>query len=440
MSFEATFAHKTGHEAIQAPVNADAEERAPGARDRGYYPRAGARALRFVLKALGCALCVVGVGFGIWSNLRPLPVATAVAVRGHAVEAVFATATVEPRARVSIKSRVGGRIGEWLIEEGESVKAGQLLSQVTAPELAAELKRNQVERSAASQQAPRLLALKARAAAVRANFEQARRDEARIEGLVNQQALPSADLLRERAKREGLEAEWQSALAEVEALKIELSAREQASAAALGAASSRADDADVRAPIAGVVLARLVEAGETVLPGQPVLRIADTSRLHLRCIVDEADVLRVAVGQRVAVSLAPYPGKTLLGRVTSLKAEPEPERHSFAVDVELVDFAGSLRSGLTGEANIVVAERENVVLIPSGAVDATGHVWVVQAGRAGQRRVEIGVRDLESTEVVSGLAPGEVVIVDRPEKLENSARVAEHGVDSPLPSSVRGEP
>ncbi len=135
--------------------------------------------------------------------------------------------------------------------------------------------------------------------------------------------------------------------------------------AALRLAEANRSESLLRTPISGVVLARLVEVGDLVSPGAPVLTVADLQRPYLRVFVPEADLGRVRLGQRVEVRVDAFPRRTFTGRVVEIanRAEYTPgnvqtreERTKlvFAVKIAVVNPGGVLKPGLPADAVIRV--------------------------------------------------------------------------------------
>jgi multidrug efflux pump subunit AcrA (membrane-fusion protein) len=382
--------------------------------------------------ALGGAV-VLGASAIAWTRLRAVPVVVSPVVRGQAVDAVYATGTVEAEDRVQIKAKTSGSLAEILVKEGDRVKKGDLLARVDNPQLTFELKRGKVDLGAASAQggkvAPQLEALKAQAKAIDADLSMARQDAERLSKLGESGAVAQADIDRSKARVAQLEATLSANEAQQRALRIDLSANTARQAAQVQTLESRLADAEVRAPMDGVVLTRQVELGEVVTVNQTLFKIGDTTRLVLEVSVDEADIARVhepADGgsvSRVAVSLYAFPKQVFPGAVFEILPDANRERKAFLVKVRLDAPPPGLRSGMSGEVNIVTARHDAVLLAPSSA-ESEGSVWVLANGRVERRAIQVGIRDLLRLEVVSGLAEGDSVVIEGRDKLVPGSRVS----------------
>ncbi len=367
----------------------------------------------------------LGAAAFVW---RPVRVTTTDVVRGKAVDAVYATGTIEPVERLTIRAKVAGSVEPFTVHEGDAVKEGDLIARVDSPSLHHELARGEADRWAAAQQAsadaPEVEALRAQVRATEADLVNAKDELARSVRLKESGTTFEADVDRWRAKVAHLEAEHAAQEARLGSLRIELTARSRGTAALASSLADRVGDGDVRSPLNGIVLARYVEPGEVIAPNQPLFRVGTADKLQLECAVDEADVGRVAPGRAVAISLYAFPDTVFHGHVTEIFPDADRVTKTFLVKIHVDDPPAGLRSGMSAEANIVIDEHEGAVLAPASAVDAHGEVWVVTAGHAEKRVVRVGIRDLLRVEVLDGLHEGDQVVTTGMAALSPGARVA----------------
>lgn len=397
------------------------------ARRRPSFLRANLRAIVIVLVLLGVA------GSIVMKRLQPLPAAVTPVVRGKAVDAVYATGTVEADDRVNVKAKTSGSIAAILVKEGQAVKKGDLLARLDNPAVTFDLKRGQADLSAATAQAgpsaPQLAALRAQADGIKGDLATARADLGRTEALVKGGSVAEADLDRARSRVTQLEGQLAANEAQQRALRIDLDANAQRQQAAVQSLASRVTDTEVRAPLDGVVLAKSVEIGEVVAINQTLFKVGDTRHLILEVSVDEADVARVHDGtggttpSPAAVSLYAFPREVFRGTVFDVLPDANRDRKAFLVKVRLEKPPAALRSGMSAEVNIIAREEEGVLLAPSES-EADGNVWVVKGGRAHKQAVTVGIRDLLRVQILSGLGEGEEVVVEGQDKLSEGARVA----------------
>ncbi len=315
----------------------------------------------FLKSALLAGLAAAAAG-GWWIASRPPAVtATAVAVTGPAVQAVYATGTVEPVVWARIGPAVKGRIVAIDAEEGARVEPGAVLARLDSTVVAAQV----------------------REAEARARF--LREDAQRL------RQLASRDIIA-RAALDRAESEANAAEAVVETYR------------------RRLDDTVMRAPLGGVVLRRDGEIGEVVDTTHTVFTVGEPRPLRVTAEVDEEDIPRVASGQLALMRADAFEGQVLRGRVAEITPAGDPRLKVYRVRIALPDET-RLRIGMTVEANIVVRETSDAVLVPDAALK-DGAVWVLEGDRVRRRPVTIGVRGAQRVEILEGIAVGERVVLD----------------------------
>jgi RND family efflux transporter MFP subunit len=308
-----------------------------------------------------------------WQRLRPPEVALVAPTRGPAVEAVYATGLVEPSLEIRIAPRTAGRIVELLVDEGDTVRTGQLLARLEDADLRASVAE-----------------LQSRVDYARAQYQ--RNTELRRSALISQDALDRA--------------------------RTDLAAAE----ATLRRAREQLGFMRLVAPAAGRLIRRDGEIGEYVPVNQVLFYMAGPAPLRITADVDEEDVPRVQRGQRVLIRVDAFPDKVFEGTVGEITPRGDPVARAYRVRIALVGDP-PLQIGMSAETNIVIAQRDDALLLPAASV-VDGHVWMVHAGRAVRRAVTVGVRAPDKVEIRGGLADSDRVIAEPPEGLEEGGRVA----------------
>jgi len=319
------------------------------------------------------AAVAAGLGAGWWFATRPPAVAeTAVAVTGPAVQAVYATGTVEPVLWARIGPAVKGRLIALAAEEGERVQPGAVLARLD----------------------PTVLEAQVREAEARAGF--LREEALRLRQLAAREIIARAAL--DRAESEARAAE-----------------------AVVDTYRRRLDDTLIRAPMGGVVLRRDGEIGEVVDTTATLFLVGEPRPLRVTAEVDEEDIPRVAPGQRVLMRADAFASEVLPGRVADITPAGDPRLKVYRVRIALPDDT-KLRIGMTVEANIIVRETEAAVLVPDTAV-VDGAVWVLEGDTVRRVPVVTGVRGSRRIEIREGLAAGERVVVAPSQRLVDGGRV-----------------
>jgi RND family efflux transporter MFP subunit len=306
---------------------------------------------------------VVGAVAGLlWWREGPVAVSIVAPTRGPAIDAIYATGTVEPTVMLPIAPRVAGRMVELNADEGSQVRKGQVLARLDDADLASTVEE-----------------LQARAGYAQSQYE-------RIANLVRQGFMSKAELDRTRADLD-------------------------AALAAVKRARSQRDYMALMAPADGLIIRRDGERGQFIPAGQAVFFLSCCAPLRVTAEVDEEDISRVHVGQKVVLRADALPGDVLDGQVAEVTPKGDPIARSYRVRIALAD-PSRVRVGMTVDANLIVAERANALLVPATAVQRNT-VWAVIQGRAHRQPVRIGVTGAGRTEVVEGLSP-DARIVDSP--------------------------
>jgi RND family efflux transporter MFP subunit len=306
-----------------------------------------------------------------WRALPPA-VTLAPATTGPAVEAIYATGSVEPVYLARVGTGVRARLVAVLVEEGARVSAGQPLARLDDREARARLEEAEARAGFAEEEAQRLRGLVARDIAARTTADRAD-SEAR------------------------------------------------AARAAAVAAARRLDDYVVRAPADGLVLRRDAEVGEVVDVPAALFWIGEPRPLRATVEVDEEDIARVRPGQRAWLRADAFASRPLPAEVHHITPRGDATRKSFRVRLALPDDT-PLLIGMTVEANIILRETPDAVLVPASAL-RSGAVFVVERETARRRQVVVGVQAPERVEIRSGLLAGEAVILAPPPSLRDGAAV-----------------
>jgi RND family efflux transporter MFP subunit len=328
---------------------------------------------RFLKYAFYLALLAGAIALGLFAYSKTrTTVSLERPTRGPAVEAVYATGTVEPVYWSKVAPVGTGRIAAILARDGDPVKKGTVLARLEDQDKSANVTQ---------------LA--------------ARRDFLRDE-LVRAQSL----------QRKGFFS--------AQALQRAASELKQAEAA-LAAANKPLADTLLTAPLAGVVLRQDGETGETVLANQTLFWVGLAKPLRIIAEVDEEDIARVHPGQRVLIKADAFPGVVLEGRVAEITPKGDPINKSYRVRVSLPEDT-PLKVGMTTETNIIVREEANALLVPAAAVSG-GKLWVAENGRAKRLPVKAGTIGEKKAEILSGLKGDESVIANPPPELKEGDAV-----------------
>lgn len=410
-------------------------------------PRRAQGYVRWVVLA---ALLVAAVGgaYVVFSTMRPTVTVTDLTER-RVVQAFYATGTVSPEREYPIRTPTAGLLAEVFVDKGDAVTKGQRLAFVSDPDLEAKGKQAAAElaEKQARADAERSPVIKEFDAKIRFNKEMveiADREQRRLRGLIESNAGSQTDLDRalDRLKLVSMEvATWQS---QRDAKLLELRKDVDVARAALEAARENANRQTLVSPVEGVVLDRPISQGTRLAVNDHVMRVADVrpGKLVMRAAVDEEDITKVRVDpadpQVVQMSLyafSPRPGereveqRVFEGRVLRKYDQADSDRRTFEVDVSLPDEEQRFQPGMTGELAFVMQAKEKATVIPSQAVQ-DGGVFVVRDERLVRvDDVRLGVSGVERVEIISGLSPGDRVVISPAAELKVGAWVRTEFMD-----------
>jgi HlyD family secretion protein len=195
--------------------------------------------------------------------------------------------------------------------------------------------------------------------------------------------------------------------------------------ARIAAAEATISSAQLAAPFAGTVTTINMMTGDQVAPGATVIRIDDLSHLMVDVSVSEVDINRVQVGQNVSLTFDAINGKTYTGVVSDVAVVGTVVQGvvEFDVTVELTDADAMVRPGMTAAVNIVVEEKENVLLVPNRAVrvvEGQRVVYILKEDQVERVNLELGASSDTDSEVIGGgLKEGDQIIFNPPIEFSN---------------------
>ncbi len=423
-------------------------------------------------------LAVIGTGsYVFWSGQGRPQYRTAPLERSTIVATISATGNLNPVISVQVGSQISGMVSELHADFNSEVKKGQLLARIDPQTYEAQLRQAQADLDNAKAgvlNAQRSVAqAEANVAAARANVVQAdvkmrdakTQSEARAQlfqqGAISQEERDTAQanfdaadafLDASRAAERAARASLTVTEAQLDAARAQMALKQ----AALVQAQVNLAYTYIRAPVDGTVVSRNVDVGQTVAASlqAPTLFIIgrDLTKMQVDTNVDEADVGRVVLDQPVNFTVDSYPGQTFRGRVVQIRQSPQIVQNVVTYDVVVaVDNPDlKLKPGMTANVRILVARKENVLVVsnaafrvrlqPPGAPGGDGgpakrppaagpggpgsagagarglagtaqKLWVLKGDKPDERTVRTGLTDGQRTEVVEGLTEGEPVIV-----------------------------
>ncbi len=362
---------------------------------------------RWTVRLLAAAAVVI---LGVWLVGYLLrPVATvATASRGKAVRAVPGTVEVKAEFANELKSEVGGRVAESLLDVGKRVFQGDILVQLDTGDIDLEIDRIQNEIVAARRKVEL-------GSTLRADVLNMRDTVANFERQAQAGAYPQAELEKQRRTLQQLEQRME--LDEVN-LKLALENLENS----LRAREREKAKMTITAPADGVVTTVFARVGDLIGGNSPIATLIATTRT-VEAKLSEENFAAVKVGQRASVRFLTYGSDQYNATITKIlpSADSQTQRYTVYLDVVLPE-GRTLVPGLTGEVSIIISERANAIIIPRRALIGD-YLYVLEGSTVARRQVQKGYESLNQVEIVKGLEVDEQVIVEQQDLFREGDRV-----------------
>lgn len=383
---------------------------------------------KYVVAGVGMAVVAVGA----FTLFRPVPqrVETAAAMRRTLRVTVDEEGETRVRDRYVVASPVPGRVARIALREGDAVRPGTVVARIFPAPLDPRTRDQATARLEAADDARR--AADAAVLQARAAHQQAARSLERARRLAAETSIAPAE--RERA-----ELEETSRARELESAEFRAQAAAHEVELARAALAADYQPLAIRSPVAGRVLRVLETSERVVLAGTPLLEVGDPSTLEVVADLLSAEAVQVRPGAPMLIegwggAGGGGGGETLRGRLRVV--EPSAFTKVSALGVEeqrvnvvgdFVDPPGALGDRYRVEIRIVVWQGDSVLTVPSSALFRRGDGWgvfLVEAGRARERRVVVGHRTPFDAEIVDGAREGDVVIRHPSDRVAEGVRVA----------------
>jgi HlyD family secretion protein len=377
--------------------------------------------LRKLIKWTIVLLIVVAIGFLIWRYTRPKPIEVAVkpVTRGIVEKTVANTraGTIKACRRAKLSPSIGGQVSKLPVKEGDQVKKGQLLLELWNQDLVAQALL--AEREVVYTRS------RSRSACLKADVSQ--REAKRLLKLRKSNAVSEERTDKAVAEAEALEAECQAARTQV-----------SVGEARLAVARANLERTRLLAPFDGVIaeingeLFEYVTPSPVGVPTPPAVDIIDNACFYVTAPIDEVDAGGIRVGMTARITMDAFANRSFNGKVRRIADYVlDLEKQARTVDVE-VEFSkpGDIKyllAGYSADIEVILDVRNDVVRVPTEAVMEGRKVYVFlpDKDKVVKREIRAGLSNWDQTEVLDGLGPDELVVVnvDNPGLKDGAAAV-----------------
>ncbi|MCB0701178.1 MAG: efflux RND transporter periplasmic adaptor subunit [Ignavibacteriae bacterium] len=316
-------------------------------------------------------------------------------------ESVYASVTVQPEELYDVYASASGIISNIYFREGDTIAEGEILAKVTSD--LSKLNKEQAQ-----------LNLKLAEAKYKGDDNVLDRLEKELEA--NQEQLTQDSINYERQKRLIEKGVGAKVDLETKKLKFDLSKKQlsilkkqykqtedelrnnyKQSTNAVEIALANLSDFSIRSKINGKIYSLLKEEGELITQQTPIAKIGYSNSFIIEMRIDEVDIASVSLNQNVVISLDAYKGKSFKAKITKIYPEKDERTQTFKVEAKFINPPDALYAGLSGEANIVVSQKDNVMTIPLEYLTEDGKVITED----GEIEVRTGMRNIERVEIES---------------------------------------
>lgn len=338
-----------------------------------FRPALHVRALPIAALAVAATLLAAGCSDGSAKDkskegadaAQAVPVEVQPLKRASMVAVYSGTASIEANDEAEVVAKVGGEVRQIFVEEGDSVREGQVLARLDGDRLRLDV------------------------AQTEANLRKLERDYKRQLELADKGLVAKGTAENAKYDLDALRAQYDSA-------RLELGYTE------------------IRAPIPGVVSARHIKVGNTIKPNDPTFRVTNLDPLLAFVHVPEKEFRKLAPGQPADVVVDALGGEHFTGKISRISPTVDPQTGTFRARVEIPDETRHLKPGMFARVNIAYERREDALQVPRTAIidsDGEQSVFIVVGAKAEQRKVATGLANNGWLEVLDGLKGNERVVV-----------------------------
>ncbi|MCK4761708.1 MAG: efflux RND transporter periplasmic adaptor subunit [Candidatus Aminicenantes bacterium] len=329
---------------------------------------------------------------------QPIQVKVEAAGKGVFIKKLNYKGTVQPWKRAHIGPNVSGRIAKIYKKQGDSVKKGTLLAELDTTTM--DLQKKQVQ---------------AALAVAEAAYKDARLNYERIKTLYEKEAVSQLQYEKAQLGLETADTQKKSVQANLDMVEHNL------------------DNSYMKAPFSGIITSKNLEEGDMINPMMGMtagaLTLMDLSKVKLNIDVPAEDIEKIRIGQDCTVKVNSLPDENFKGKVYSRNLAADPVSKTFKVEVEIDNPDIKIKAGVFAAVQIEILRKENTLLLPHSAVIDDNKIVLLDNGKAKIIEVTVGDRNDRFYEILGGLEPGQLVVVEGNYDLKDGAPITRAGED-----------
>lgn len=328
-------------------------------------------------------------------------------------ESVYASGLVKSNNQYQVFTTVNAVIAETRVKEGDNVRKGDILLTLAdeKQQLNAENARIAATYNSVELNRDRLKELQINIDLARTKMEHDSTVYQRQQNLWKQNIGSRNELEQRELAWKNARTSYQSALLQYNNLKRNIDFNARQSSKNVEISNSVNSDYIIRARQNGRVYSILKEPGEMVTPQVPVAVIGDVNAFMMELQVDEYDISKIKIGQRIYVNMDSYKGQTFEATATRIQPIMDERSRSFKVEAEFLSRPADLYPNLTVEANILISTKSNALTIPRNFL---GNDNMVTLKNGEKKKVTTGLMDYQRVEILSGLSKEDEIIKPTP--------------------------
>ena len=326
------------------------------------------------------------------------------------IESVYASVTIQPEGLYDVYASASGILDEIYFEEGDVIKKDQILAKITESNLRLNIEDAMLNVELARENYRGKSALLSNLTEeINSNEMQLIVDSLnyfRQNELWKQSIGSKTELESKKLKYELTSNKLNVLRKKYNQTELELETSYKKSQNALKKAKTNLNDYFIKAKIDGTVYSKLKKEGELINQQEPLAQIGKSKSFLIEMLIDEVDIAKVKLGQRVLVNLDAYGGDVFEASITKIYPQKDIKTQTFKIEGLFNQPPKALYAGLSGEANIILSEKKRTMIIPLEYLMENNKVKTER----GELDVIVGLKNMENVEIISGIDTATIII------------------------------